>query len=52
MHLAAWKIIAGLMLPVAVSISVYKFIEAPARRKLLKKKKRELRVAPAVAATA
>jgi|SRR5579864_65212 len=52
MHLAAWKIVAGLMVPVAVSICVYKFIEAPARRKLLGKKKRELEVAPAVAATA
>ena len=51
-HLPVWKIIAGLLVPVTVSILVYKFIEQPARRKLLGKKKRELEVAPAIAATA
>ena len=51
-HLPVWKIIAGLLVPVTVSILVYKFIEQPARRKLLGKKKRELEVASAIAATA
>jgi len=49
MHLPLWKLLAGLMVPIAVSIGVYKWIESPARRKLLGKKKRELQVAPAAA---
>jgi peptidoglycan/LPS O-acetylase OafA/YrhL len=52
MHLPAWKIVAGVLVPVVVSICVYKFIEGPARRKLRGKKKRELEVAPAAAAIA
>jgi len=51
-HLPVWKLIAGLLVPVAVSIAAYKWIEAPARRRLLGKKKRERQAAPAVAATA
>lgn len=49
LNLPLWKLIAGLMVPVAISIVVYKWIESPARRKLLKKKKRELKAAPAAA---
>jgi peptidoglycan/LPS O-acetylase OafA/YrhL len=51
-HVSWWKIAAGLLLPIAVSIAVYKWIESPARRKLLGKKKRELEIVPASAATA
>jgi len=50
-HLPVWRLIAGLMVPIVVSIVVYKWIEAPARRRLLGKKKREPQAAPAVAAT-
>ena len=49
MHLAWWKLIGGVMVPIAISIAVYKWIEEPARRKLRGKKKRELKVAPAAA---
>jgi peptidoglycan/LPS O-acetylase OafA/YrhL len=49
LNLPLWKLIAGLMVPVAISIAVYKWIESPARRKLLGKKKRELKTAPAAA---
>jgi peptidoglycan/LPS O-acetylase OafA/YrhL len=49
LHLPLWKLIAGLTVPIAVSIAVYKWIESPARRKLLGKKKRELKAAPAPA---
>jgi peptidoglycan/LPS O-acetylase OafA/YrhL len=49
LNLPLWKLIAGLMVPVVVSIAVYKWIESPARRKLLGKKKRELKAAPAAA---
>ena len=49
MHLSAWRIVAGVLVPVVVSICVHKFIEGPARRKLRGKKKRELQVAPAAA---
>jgi peptidoglycan/LPS O-acetylase OafA/YrhL len=49
LHLPLWKLLAGLMVPIAVSIGVYKWIESPARRKLLGKKKRQLQVAPATA---
>jgi len=49
MHLAWWKLIGGVMVPVAISIAVYKWIEEPARRKLRGKKKRELKAAPAAA---
>jgi peptidoglycan/LPS O-acetylase OafA/YrhL len=52
LHLPLWKLIAGLAVPIAVSIAAFKWIESPARRKLLGKKKRELGVAPAAAATA
>jgi peptidoglycan/LPS O-acetylase OafA/YrhL len=52
LHLPLWKLIAGLMVPIAVSIVVYRWIESTARRKLLGKKKRKLEVAPAAAATA
>ena len=51
-HLPVWKLIAGIMVPIAASVVVYKWIEAPARRRLLGKKKREPQAAPAVAATA
>lgn len=49
MHLPVWKILAGLMVPIAVSIGIYKWIEEPSRRFLRGKKKRELEVAPAAA---
>jgi peptidoglycan/LPS O-acetylase OafA/YrhL len=49
LHLPLWKLIAGLTVPIAVSIAAYKWIESPARRKLLGKKKRELKAAPAAA---
>lgn len=52
LNLPLWKLLGGLMVPIGVSIAVYKWIESPARRKLLGKKNRELEVAPAVAATA
>ena len=52
LNLPMWRLVAGVMIPIAVSIAVYKWIESPARRKLLGKKKREPEVVPAIAATA
>lgn len=49
MHVPAWKLVAGVLVPIAVSIAVYKWIEEPARRKLRGRKKRELKAAPAAA---
>jgi peptidoglycan/LPS O-acetylase OafA/YrhL len=49
LHLPLWKVAAGVMVPIAVSIGVYKWIEEPARRKLRGKNKRELKAAPAAA---
>ncbi len=48
-HPSAWKMAAGVLVPIAASVLVYKLIEGPARRKLLGKKKRELELAPAAA---
>jgi peptidoglycan/LPS O-acetylase OafA/YrhL len=49
LHLPLWKLIAGLAVPIAVSIAAFKWIESPAQRKLLGKKERELKAAPAPA---
>ncbi len=48
-HPSAGKMILGVIIPIAVSILVFKLIEGPARRKLRGKKKRELELTPAVA---
>ena len=48
-HRSAGKMILGVIIPIAVSILVFKLIEGPARRKLRGKKKRELELTPAVA---
>lgn len=48
-HLPLWKLIGGTMIPVAVSVLVYKFIESPARRKLRGKPKPGPELAPAAA---
>jgi len=48
-HPPAWKMVAGVLIPITASILVYKLIEGPARRKLRGKKKRELELAPAPA---
>lgn len=49
LHLPAWKIALGTLVPIAASIAIYKFIEGPARRKLRGKPKREPEMAPAAA---
>ena len=49
MNLAIWKIALGTLVPVVVSIAIYKFIETPARRKLRGKMKPLPEIAPAAA---
>ena len=49
LNLAAWQIALGTLVPVVVSILIYKFIETPARRKLRGKMRRQPEMAPAAA---
>jgi peptidoglycan/LPS O-acetylase OafA/YrhL len=52
LRMPLWKLLASPMVPIAVSVAVYKWIESPAQRKWIRKNKRELKAAPAIAAMA